>query len=416
MRFNVNKLGRVDENAKNIFRAVPPYYYLSNKNSKNNESEKKKVIFFGCCFKNLPRDVNFHEYVKITNQCLDFVRRECAECELYYKPHPAETDESKLLNLNSFKIERDKTIGEMFLCKNLNRIKYVFSAHSLISRSAYSFGLNSYVFVRLFKSAFGEFTQNGYQDLIGSMPEPYFISNLNQNIEENKVALVKDDFLEKHLAESLNKNKGKVWLIDCGDPAFLPIIISFTKLIKNISSGRKVSLIITRHERWNSINIDEIRNDFDDIVFFPRVIASLRPARLLDMIKTVLAAKKFKINAGDILVGVGTGSFIENCLISYFKNNLSIGLIMQKAFEYNYNFKIPLKSSNYSIKWVRLFFNKMIQPLLGLYQTVERLHRLGEYGGFGIGRYQRPINEVFGMVYILKLTNEINSPALNKIW
>ena len=114
MRFNVNKLGQVDENAKNIFRVIPPYYYLLNKDSKNNESEKKKVIFFGCCFKNLPRDVNFHEYVKITNQCLDFVRRECVECELYYKPHPAETDESKLLNLNSFKIETSCSSSSIF--------------------------------------------------------------------------------------------------------------------------------------------------------------------------------------------------------------------------------------------------------------------------------------------------------------
>ncbi len=415
MRFDVTKLKNADPNAKNIFRITPPYYLL-NREDESDIAEKKKVIFLGGCFKNLPRDINFPEYLKITNQCLDYVRRQCAGYELFYKPHPAETDEFKLLNLESFKMEKDKAPSEAFFCNNLNKIKYAFSSHSWASKSAHGLGLNSYVFIKLFKPAFGEFTKTGLQEYNGGMPESYFISDLNQNLEENKTKFVKDDFLIKHLSELLSKNNGKVWLMDCGDPSFLPTIISFSRVIKSISPCRKVGLIITRHERWDLINIEDIKSDFDDIRFFPRVIASVRPSRLLDLLKTVWAAKKFPINKGDIFIGVGPGSFIENCLISYNKNNLRIALIIEKTFELNHNFKTPLKSSDYSIKWTVWIFNKIIQPLLGLYQAVGRLQRRGDRGGFGITRYQRPINEVFDFVYVLKPANKIEGPICENIW
>ena len=91
-------------------------------------------------------------------------------------------------------------------------------------------------------------------------------------------------------------------------------------------------------------------------------------------------------------------------------------MIIEKTFELTQNFKTPLRSSDYSIKWTAWLFNKIIQPLFGLYQTVGRLHKKGDNGGFGISRYQRPINEVFDAVYVLKPANKITGPVCDKIW
>ena len=414
MRFDVKKLEWVDENAKNIFRVVPPYYLLSG-NSNSDGVAKKKVIFFGSCFKNLPRDVNLSEYVKITNQCLDFVRRECAGCDLYYKPHPAETDESKSLNLNSFEIEKDKAMGEVFLYKNLDKIKYVFSSHSTISVPAFSFGLNSYVFAKLFKSSFGEFTKKSFEGFLKGMPENYYIFDLNKKLEENKLLFAGEDFLSKQWAGILANHKGTVWFV-ADDPSLVLSIFAFVKLIRSLAPGRKIGMVIGRHERWDLININDLKANFDELVFLPIVRYTMRPSMLYTAIKTALTIKRFKIKLEDIIFGFGPEAFPINCFASYFKKNLRIGLIPKTVFYLNHNFNPPLNNSDFSIKATRLFFINFMEPFLGLYKTIGRLQRHGDRGGFGIGRYQSPLNEVFDIVYISKYIDETKTPVVDKVW
>jgi len=414
-KFNVNKLKKVDENAKNIIRIPPPYYLI---NKENLGVEKKRVVFFGNCYRNLPPGIDLKEYMKITNECLDFIRRECAGYELYYKPHPAEIDESKSLNLASFNIEKDKTVGELYLCKNFNRIKHVFSSHSHASTEAFSLGLNSHVFVRQFKNAFDDFTKRGYEYYFGGMPESFFISDLNKKLEENRLFLKENKLLENQWVEILAKNAGKIWFI-ASDPGLLPLIASFTRLIKNISRDREIGLILNRHNRWDSVNVKEILPDLTNITFFPVAYFSFKPSNLKNLLKIYFAVKSFKINSGDIIFGVGpTFSFLENCFLSFFKNNMRIALISEDVFYQSHNFKIPIKSADYSIKKSRLFFIKFVEPLLGLYPSVGRLVRTsnGEGHGISIARYQDPINEVFNMVYLLKFGNISDRTILNKVW
>src|SRR3989344_1302906 len=159
MRFNdIEKIRSMDDNTKNVFRITAPYYTMN----PDDTEERRKVIFFGCDFRNLPPGTNFEEFIKVTNNCLDFIRRECSGMELYYRPHPVEVDEYKSLNLSNFKIETEKTIGEWFLYKNLSQIKYVFSHFSSVSMSAFGFGLNSYVFFPLFEGALLKANWEGY--------------------------------------------------------------------------------------------------------------------------------------------------------------------------------------------------------------------------------------------------------------
>lgn len=398
MEFDFRKLGEVDMAAPNIFNVSAPLYLIA---GENRDVKRNKVVFFGNCFKNLPRDIDLEEYIKTTNKCLDFVRRECAGYELIYKPHPAETDEFKLLNLESFEVEQDKTVAEFYLYQNLSRIKYVFSAHSTASVSALSLGLNSYVFFRLLRYAFGDFTNKGFESLLRGMPESYFISDFHQKLQENKIIFAKNDALEKQWAKLLDKNKGEVWFVT-DDPGFLVAILPFVKLIKVLSPGRRVGFFIIRITRWDTINIDDLKREFDDIVFSPRVFYSLKPWRMWTLVKTAFAVRRFKIQTGDIIFGVGPEQFQINCFVSYFKKNLRVGLITQVAFDLSHNFATPPKNSDYSIKPQRLFFINFVEPLLGLYHTVGRLQRPGDRGGLGIARYWRPLNEVFDIVYIVK--------------
>ena len=140
-----------------------------------------KVIFFGSDFKNLSKS-NIGELIRLTNGCLEYIRRNCHGLKLYYKFHPGETDESKLLNLEGFELVRDNNNAEMFLYKNREEIKYAFSQNSTASSVAFSFGINSYVFLEPFQPVVGKVATNYWREtLFAEMPDNFFIkSKFNQ--------------------------------------------------------------------------------------------------------------------------------------------------------------------------------------------------------------------------------------------
>lgn len=401
MKFNFKKLEHVNVGAANIHKVATPFYLI---NDQSSNTIRTKVIFFGCDFKNMPKDVDMKKVLDITNRCLDYVRRECSDCELLYKPHPAETDESQSLNLDKFEMVEDRSIGEYFLYKNINQIRYVFSPFSWVSMSAYTLGLNSYVFARLYVDAFGKISAPEFKNYLGGMSEKFFITDLTSKLADNKVTLQKDELLLNKWAEILKNNPGTVWQI-CHDPGFLPIMISFSKMIKTISPNRKVGLILVKQERWNLMNMNEIMSNFDDLRFFPVTIESLRPSNLWKVFKVAMGVLFFKVWSGDILVGIGPCSLLINCFVSYKKNAFSVGLITQKNFDLNHNFVEPIDDSSYYIKPTRMLFINFIEPLLGLNKTVSRLEKPGGRGGFGISRYQIALNRVFDEVFILKTDN-----------
>ena len=399
-KFDIRKLEVVDENAKNILKTSPPYYLFKDNRA---DSEKNKVIFFGSNFKVRPFPKDEQGAIEAYNKCLDFVRRECSDCKLYYKPHPTSPgNDERIFDLRFFEIIKERTIAEILFYEKFNQIKYVFSADSTTSLIAYSSGLNAYVFYKALKEPLGEVAYAYNESFFKGMPESFFISDLNQPLGENKIALEKDSAFENHLAEQLDKNSGTVWFVVV-DPGFLLLMFSLSKLIKKLSPNRKVGLLIMRHERWNSINLNHpsIKENFDTISFFPKVSYTLKPANLINAIKTAGAVKKFKIGPDDIIFGIGIGAFLENCFVSYFKNNLSIGVTTDQIFDFTHRFEENPDPSDFEAKWAVLLFNNIVEPFFGLHKGI-RLRRPSRKNGGQFTRYREAVNRIFDFVYVFK--------------
>ena len=93
------------------------------------------MIFFGTPFlliHNVAPDV----YVEHLNRCLDYLRRNFAEHDLIYRPHPNETNEAGRLNLAGFRIQDDREAAELYFLRNYQTIAAVFSVSSTVSRTA----------------------------------------------------------------------------------------------------------------------------------------------------------------------------------------------------------------------------------------------------------------------------------------
>src|SRR3989338_11512144 len=130
-----------------------PYYWLGHSSNNGDSRNPKWVVFWGNDFYNTT-DIDFNEFIARTNQCLDYVRKNCQGYELIYRPHPEEREEIKLLNLSSFIIQRDGQTAEEFVLENRKKIKYAFSFCSTSSIASLGLGINSYIFYRCFSDIF----------------------------------------------------------------------------------------------------------------------------------------------------------------------------------------------------------------------------------------------------------------------
>lgn len=167
-----SEVAELDENVKIIY--FPTYAKTANKTKR-----KKKIIFFGTSFVKSP-NIKQSIYVSLTNQCLDYIRKQYGNTYmLCYRPHPRETIEEKLLDLTNFEIEKDGMLAEMYFQEHTDSIHSVFSVGSTASKSALGFGVNGYVFVKLYP--FKRDTIKMYNDLFGKMPDNFFIQDLKQN-------------------------------------------------------------------------------------------------------------------------------------------------------------------------------------------------------------------------------------------
>lgn len=398
---NLSKSPGVNEKIKNIYRANLPYFWLL---KENGGQEKNQIIFFGGASKDLDRSVDMPAYIKTTNQCLDYVRNRFGNLELYYKPHPADHDEQKLLDLRSFKVINEKSNAEMFLLKNAARIKCAFAVNSWAAASAYSFGINSYLFLPLFKSIFGEKIFVAIRDCFPGMPNSFFIASLEGPLIENRVDFQSElslpgKTLEENFRRILNERNGKIWfIITITD--YAAIIVSLAKMVKLIDPARHLSLIIYKHHRWDSIDPGDLKPHFDDIQIFPRLFYSLKLGRLLQSIKLALKIKKIPVGKDDVIFGTSHAEFAENCFVSYHKWAKKVALLTEKEFHLFYETDHYL-NVNFRQNKAGFFYNHFFEPLLGLSRTLFFSQAGGDI--FNLTRYQKPLNELYDEVYILNV-------------
>ena len=360
------------------------------------EKEEKAVVFFGANFKDLP-GADWDKFVEITNKSLGYVRRECAGYKLYYKPHPAETNEFKLVNLGGFEITKDTSIAEFYLWKNGKNIKYTFSTCSGANISAYYMGFNSYVFRDLLKSAIDEETDKGYTEYFKNMPASFFINDLSQKLTENKKTPPEDLFLEKEFGDLFKGDRGRIWFT-IGDPNYLVNVLVLASLARKVNSQKKINLIVMKHHRWNVMNPDDLRSYFDEIYFFPRIFYSLRPQKIIRAIKTAYALRTLKLSPEDIIVGVSYTSFTENCLLSYNKRNYKVAILPQATIDFCCSSSV-FDDNNFRTRRSVFWWSNFLEPILGLKRTIffEDNRRIGNFT-----RFKKSLNDIYDKVYALQ--------------
>lgn len=165
-----------------------PYYFIY----KNKISENKKVYFFGNRFLAWSfLDDNIA--IDKINKVLRKIEKSYPEgTEFIYKPHPSETVESKRLELNKFKVLKESNSAELNYIKYKDQILAVYSIGSTSSKTAFNFGINSYVTYKLFN--LDKIMQNAFDRLFDGMPKEMFIKNIG-DIGKSKVDIKDKRFL-----------------------------------------------------------------------------------------------------------------------------------------------------------------------------------------------------------------------------
>ncbi|MEK7151730.1 MAG: hypothetical protein AAB784_03400 [Patescibacteria group bacterium] len=365
------------------------------KNVGGENNERKMVVFLGDNFKDL-MGTDLKETMRITNLCLDYIRRECVGYDLCYKPHPkiVPEDEADLLDLSGFRIE-SSIVAELFYIKNIKKIKYVFATCSGASITAYNMGLNSYTFINLIGAAFDPETFKDKKEILKEMPPEFFIDSFTQPLKENKKVYNSDGLLQETFRKILSQKSGNAWIL-FEDPGNIAQAAVVARIIKIIDPTRRVKATIVRHHRWSVVPVEEIKEFFDEVRFIPRIRDSMRPLRIWRGIKAALEIKRFPIKPDDILVSIPGLGFSANCFFSYFPKNLKIVMLLQHTLDVCFK-EVTYSRAHYRTRLGSLLFNFIVIPLFGL----ERSFFLeGKRRVFNVGRYSRPINDIYDYVWV----------------
>ena len=146
-------------------------------NKKSDLENIKKVYFLGSRFLS-------YDFIKVDNpiEIINNVLRRIEEfygdnVEYIYKPHPVEANESSALNLNKFKVVTDLNSAEVDYIKFQNDILAVYSIGSTSSKTAFNFGIDSYVIYKMLDIK--KNTIQAYEKLFSDLPSGFFIETIS---------------------------------------------------------------------------------------------------------------------------------------------------------------------------------------------------------------------------------------------
>lgn len=364
-------------------------------------SGRRKAIFFGTGFRNIP-GIAWDRYIELVNQCLGYMRRNCGDVELCYKPHPAETDEYSFLDLDGFQIIHEKSIADTYLEVHRPEIEYVFSVYSIVSATAYSLGFNAYMFLEIFEGAFPDTLLRWYRDVYFSeMPDEFFIHNMEDPLRPDRKAIQDDRKLEDALKRLLQDSGGTIWFIHQVSP--LDVMLEVVRLVREQFPGRRIGLLLYRHRRWDKMDLPDIARRFDEVHVFPREYYSLDPRAVLRKIKLARQVRLFPIGPDDAFLCFAATEFLENCFISYHPKNTRIGLTVYRSFLVHQNSrKNPFfRGRSYHLTPAGFFYYWLLFSLLGLHRVIIAQPAGNDRLLFSFQRYQKPMNEIYDHVFYL---------------
>ena len=393
------------KSVKNLCHTFWPFYWLDEGQESTIASES--VVFFGGDFYNIS-GIDREEFIKKNNQCLDYIRKNFSGHKLYYKPHPAETTERRHLNLECFELVEESILADLFVWKNRKNIKCAFSIFSSSSITAHALGVNSYNFFKFCLPAFHRLPRIFNTLYFQEMPTSCFIENLEQKPLENKITPSEDQELINDLVRIFADQRGKIWLI-ITDTRFFVTAIALASLFKKIKPEKKIGLIVSKHHRWDIVRLGEFKKYFDEIIVLPRLFYSLRPKRLWEAIKTSFRIKRFKIGLEDVIVSFGYCEFVENCFMSHHQDKFKIAFMPYLA-QQTYFKADPLSSfgfgdERFSFTKASFFYNKILEPLLGIYRTIYLESGDGTVG-FNMMRFQDSIEKVYDLICFMHDTSD----------
>jgi hypothetical protein len=147
---------------------------------------KDKVYFFGSRF--LGWDfLKSSKAIETINEILRKIESIYPKgIELIYKPHPLESIESSYLTLNRFEIKQSIYTAELEFLLHSERIDAVYSIGSTASKTAYNFGIKSYVTYHLFD--FDPLVKKPYDDLFFGLPDNFYIQSINDISKRQKIS------------------------------------------------------------------------------------------------------------------------------------------------------------------------------------------------------------------------------------
>ncbi len=386
------------KSVKNLDHTIWPFYWLDERQESTIAPES--VVFFGGDFYNIS-GIDRDEFIKKNNQCLDYIRKNFPGHQLYYKPHPAETTEKQHLNLERFNLVEENILSDLFVWKNRKNIKCTFSIFSSSSITAHALGVNSYNFLKFCLPTFHRLPRLVNTLYFQEMSDSCFIENLEQKPLENKVTSYGDQKLSNDLSRIFADQRGKIWLI-ITDTRFFVTAIALASLFKKIKPEKKIGLIVSKHHRWDIVRLDEFKKYFDEIIIFPRIFYSLKPKRLWEAIKTSFRIKRFKIGSEDIMVSFGYCEFVENCFISYHQDKFKIAFmpyLAQQAY-FKTDTLLSFGEERFSFTKASIFYNKILEPLLGIHRTIYLESGDGKVG-FNLMRFQDSIEKVYDLIYFV---------------
>ncbi|OGN40462.1 MAG: hypothetical protein A2606_01720 [Candidatus Yanofskybacteria bacterium RIFOXYD1_FULL_42_10] len=376
-----------------------PYYWLGHSSNNGDSRNPKWVGFWGNDFYNTT-DIDFNEFIARTNQCLDYVRKNCAGCELIYRPHPEEREEIKLLNLASFVVQKDGQAAEEFLLANRENIKYSFSFCSTSSIAGLNLGVNSYIFYRCFADIFDGINKIFTDNYLKGLPENFFINNFETPLVENKLQLNEDAPTKIIFEDILTEHGGPIWFI-VQENRYLLTILGLKKIIKTLFPERKVNFIISKHHRWSDDKLKHLRSQFDKVISIPRVFYSLKPLRLISALTISRKIKKIKLESGSILIGLAHHDFVENCFMSYNRDKFKLAILPESVWRLNFKTEdLGFDTNKFAFNKASFFFNHFLEPVLGLNRTRFMHHEKGSNMYFI--RLHKPIEDIYDKVLLIK--------------
>ena len=170
---NKNDLFLVNRNVNLKFDEIHfPYYF-----HKTQVNTSKKVYFFGSRFLGW-NFLDDDKAIKTINSILRMIEIKYPDStEFIYKPHPLESNECTYLDLNKFELQDEFNSAEINYLKYYSEILAVYSIGSTACKTAFNFGIDSYLSYHLFD--FEKSIEEAHDALFDGLPSGVFLKNIN---------------------------------------------------------------------------------------------------------------------------------------------------------------------------------------------------------------------------------------------